>query len=154
VELIEHIREEELPRLCQQVFSKIGSKYVLVTTPNQEFNVHFGMKAGEVRHPGHIFEWTREQFRSFCAKVESEYKYGFEVFGVGEHLTSDKEGCCSQGAFFTKCENAPNPAPPPQPNNPPEAFYRVVYPFWQNRLQFAIECELRNQVLRNNYEQP
>lgn len=51
VEFIEHVPVTGLPRLMENVFGGVRPKYVMITTPNGEFNVHFGFKPGQFRHP-------------------------------------------------------------------------------------------------------
>ena len=86
--------------------------FVILTTPNKEFNIYFVMK-NKFRHADHKFEWTREQFINWSYKICK--KYGklnlvliyifyfihkgykiFEISGVGEHKNEGlKYGYCS-----------------------------------------------------------
>jgi 3' terminal RNA ribose 2'-O-methyltransferase Hen1 len=60
MEVIKHVDEERLPALEHAVFSVARPCTVIVTTPNSEYNVHFGtFAAGAFRHSDHRFEWTR-----------------------------------------------------------------------------------------------
>lgn len=41
VEVIEHLQCEQIPKANQTVFGFLRPQYVVITTPNREFNVHF-----------------------------------------------------------------------------------------------------------------
>lgn len=47
----------------------------MITTPNEEFNAHFNFKAGQMRHPEHLFEWKRRQFVEFVQRICGHYGY-------------------------------------------------------------------------------
>ena len=64
VEVIEHLKDNELEALPLNVFGRINSKHVVVTTPNSEFNVVFPNFSG-FRHDDHKFEWTRDEFQAW-----------------------------------------------------------------------------------------
>ena len=102
IQFIQHIALTDLPAICEQIFKNINAPYAIITTPNKEFNVHFNFKEGQMRHPDHLYQWTRKQFQDFCMKIREEYGYQFEIFGIGQHVSDDKYGHCSQGAFFTR----------------------------------------------------
>ncbi len=56
-----------------------------MTTPNREYNVRFeSLPAGSFRHGDHRFEWTREEFRAWCARQAERFDYGVEYFPVGD----------------------------------------------------------------------
>ncbi len=77
LETIEHIDPGRLPRVERAVFHELHPKTVVVTTPNKEYNPLHGLSAGERRHPGHRFEWTRAQFRAWCEAIAE--REGYEV---------------------------------------------------------------------------
>lgn len=56
VETIEHVNPNRLSALEQAVFGCCRPPLVLLTTPNAEYNVLYGMAPGEFRHPDHRFE--------------------------------------------------------------------------------------------------
>lgn len=100
VEVIEHIEPHRLSALALSLFGDARPKLVIVTTPNREYNALFeGMEEGQLRHPDHRFEWTREEFAVWGDAVAAEYGYavGYEPLGpVDEAL-----GGPSQMAIFT-----------------------------------------------------
>jgi small RNA 2'-O-methyltransferase len=83
LETIEHIEPGRLSRVEQALFGQVQPKLVLVTTPNKEYNVLHGMAAGQKRHPGHRFEWTRAQFQSWANGVAARHAYGVTFTDIG-----------------------------------------------------------------------
>jgi len=102
IELIEHIDEKYHRSLAKTIFDSIKPKYAIITTPNVEFNKHFKMTEGQLRHYDHRFEWTRAQFRHFVRKVLKKYPdYEATIEGIGKHWGGDESaGHCSQVAIF------------------------------------------------------
>ncbi|MGH7667250.1 MAG: 3' terminal RNA ribose 2'-O-methyltransferase Hen1 [Candidatus Dormibacteria bacterium] len=103
MEVIEHVDLGRLPALVRSVFQFAAPRAVLVTTPNAEYNVHFTdlLPLGR-RHRDHRFEWSREEFASWCHKVALQHGYQVVLEGIGE---ADPElGSASQLAIFTKPE--------------------------------------------------
>ncbi|MGW6568854.1 3' terminal RNA ribose 2'-O-methyltransferase Hen1 [Streptomyces sp. NPDC054975] len=100
-EVIEHLDLPRLPALEYAVFGSARPRTVLVTTPNVEYNVRWeSLPAGHVRHGDHRFEWTREEFRTWAARVAEQYGYGVEFTPVGP---DDPEvGPPTQMAVFTQ----------------------------------------------------
>ncbi|OIP15770.1 MAG: methyltransferase type 12 [Comamonadaceae bacterium CG_4_10_14_3_um_filter_60_42] len=83
LETIEHIPPGHLPRVEQAVFAGMNPGLVLVTTPNQEYNLLHGMAAGRKRHPGHHFEWTRDQFQHWAHGVAGRHGYNVSFSNLG-----------------------------------------------------------------------
>jgi 3' terminal RNA ribose 2'-O-methyltransferase Hen1 len=83
LETIEHIDPGHLPRVERAVFAVMHPRLLLVTTPNQEYNVLYGMAAGRKRHPGHHFEWTRAQFQHWAGGVAQRHGYSVSFSGLG-----------------------------------------------------------------------
>ncbi|WP_394757195.1 methyltransferase domain-containing protein [Rhodoferax sp.] len=83
LETIEHIDPGHLPRVERAVFASMHPGLVLVTTPNQEYNVLHGMQAGRKRHPGHRFEWTRAQFQHWAGGVALRHGYSVSFTDLG-----------------------------------------------------------------------
>lgn len=83
LETIEHIDPGHLPRVERAVFATMHPGLVLVTTPNQEYNVLHGMQAGRKRHPGHHFEWTRAQFQHWAEGVAQRHGYAVSFSDLG-----------------------------------------------------------------------
>ncbi|QLH24626.1 3' terminal RNA ribose 2'-O-methyltransferase Hen1 [Streptomyces sp. Rer75] len=83
-EVIEHVDPPRLPALEYAVFGAARPTVVVVTTPNVEYNVRWeSLPAGQVRHPDHRFEWTREQFRDWARGVAERHGYAVEFRPVG-----------------------------------------------------------------------
>lgn len=62
---IEHLHENEVKNLPENIFGYIQPKVAVITTPNADFNVLFPNFQG-FRHYDHKFEWTREEFQDWC----------------------------------------------------------------------------------------
>ena len=112
VELIEHLYPDDLAKCITTVFAKIKPKMVLITTPNQEFNVVFqdtnilNGKHSKFRHWDHKFEWTQQEFQFWCQSEILDKFTDYELIfygGLGqppEHYSN--VGYCTQTAFFKK----------------------------------------------------
>jgi 3' terminal RNA ribose 2'-O-methyltransferase Hen1 len=101
VEVIEHLDQDRLPALAKIVFGATRPKTVIVTTPNIEHNVLFvNLAAGAFRHPDHRFEWTRAEFRTWAAQIETEFGYRAAFSEIGE--TNALHGAPTQMAVFTR----------------------------------------------------
>ncbi|MCF8160616.1 MAG: class I SAM-dependent methyltransferase [Polaromonas sp.] len=83
LETIEHITPGHLPRVERAVFAGMHPRLLLVTTPNQEYNVLHGMAAGRKRHAGHHFEWTRAQFQHWAGGVAQRHSYSVSFSDLG-----------------------------------------------------------------------
>lgn len=83
IETIEHTDPRRLSRVERAVFGDMRPQQVLVTTPNQEYNVVHGMAPGRMRHPGHRFEWNRDQFRRWARGIAARNGYRVEFFDIG-----------------------------------------------------------------------
>lgn len=84
VETIEHISPAWLSRLEHGLFAQWRPATVVITTPNQEYNVLFGMAPGQMREPGHCFEWPRARFRQWACGVAMRHGYALHFSGIGE----------------------------------------------------------------------
>ncbi|OIJ94362.1 3' terminal RNA ribose 2'-O-methyltransferase Hen1 [Streptomyces sp. MUSC 14] len=83
-EVIEHLDLPRLPALEYAVFGAARPRTVVVTTPNVEYNVRWEtLPAGHVRHGDHRFEWTREEFRAWAARVAELHGYDVRFAPVG-----------------------------------------------------------------------
>ncbi|HUG21890.1 methyltransferase domain-containing protein [Piscinibacter sp.] len=105
VETIEHIALDRLSRLEHEVFDALRPLTVIVTTPNQEFNVLFGMAPGQMREPGHCFEWPRARFRAWAAGVALRHGYASTFSGIGD--ADPWRGCPTQAAVFSRPGHPP-----------------------------------------------
>ena len=98
VETIEHIDPVRLSVVERAVFGTLRPKAVILTTPNREYNVLYGMAEGELRHADHHFEWDREKFRGWAQGVAERNGYLVEVEEVG--LADPVHGSPTQMAVF------------------------------------------------------
>jgi hypothetical protein len=74
---------------------------VVVTTPNAEYNALFpNLAPGAFRHPDHRFEWSRDEFRAWAGRIETEFGYSAAFSGIGK--VDDALGAPTQMAVFTK----------------------------------------------------
>lgn len=83
VETIEHIDPRHLSRVEDTVFGKFRPRTVIVTTPNQEYNELHDLAPGQLRHPGHWFEWPRAKFRQWARGIASRQAYQVNFFDIG-----------------------------------------------------------------------
>lgn len=100
VETIEHVEPARLSGVEHEVFGGLRPGTVIVTTPNQEFNVLFGMAPGRMREPGHRFEWSRQRFRAWAAGVALRQGYALKMSGIGP--ADPHRGSPTQMAEFTR----------------------------------------------------
>ncbi|XP_064544070.1 small RNA 2'-O-methyltransferase isoform X2 [Drosophila montana] len=94
-------------------------KIVIFSTPNSDFNIIFTrfnpLLPNGFRHHDHKFEWTREQFKSWCLAITEKYpNYMFSLLGVGEPPPGDESvGYVSQMALFVRKDMLGMPLPEP-----------------------------------------
>ncbi|MFN2348922.1 MAG: methyltransferase domain-containing protein [Thioalkalivibrio sp.] len=100
LETIEHVDPGRLSRVERAVFCQLHPKVIVVTTPNKEYNPLHGLSAGERRHPGHRFEWTRAQFRAWCNGVAERQGYHVRFSDIGPPDPS--VGSSTQMACFSR----------------------------------------------------
>ena len=85
IEVIEHLDPPRLAAFERVLFEAARPTFVVVTTPNREYNVKFeGLAPGHFRHGDHRFEWTRDEFRSWCARQCKRFGYAVEYCPVGD----------------------------------------------------------------------
>lgn len=100
MEVIEHLDAPRLPALEQAVFGGARPATVIVTTPNVEHNVRFpALPAGGKRHGDHRFEWTRQQFQEWGARIADRFGYQVQFVAVG--ADDPDVGPPTQMAVFT-----------------------------------------------------
>ncbi|MDP1697515.1 MAG: methyltransferase domain-containing protein [Xanthomonadaceae bacterium] len=105
VETIEHLDPRLLGRMETAVFAGMRPGVVLVTTPNQEYNVVHGMAPGERRHPGHRFEWNRARFRQWAQGVAGRNGYAVQYSDIGP--LHPQHGSSTQMAQFSRAMAMP-----------------------------------------------
>ncbi|MEM9837144.1 MAG: 3' terminal RNA ribose 2'-O-methyltransferase Hen1 [Bacteroidota bacterium] len=99
VEVIEHMDENRLPAFERVVFEFAQPKYVIITTPNREYNVRYEqLSAGSMRHDDHRFEWSRAEFQAWAYRVAEQHNYQVRFDFIGEE--DPQVGAPSQMAIF------------------------------------------------------
>jgi len=101
IEIVEHLHEDVLSQFAETIFGFIRPKIAVVTTPNADFNVLFPALKG-FRHWDHKFEWTRQEFSTWCNDIVAKYPfYSVKIDGIGSAPPEHQHlGCCSQVASF------------------------------------------------------
>ncbi|WP_460525357.1 3' terminal RNA ribose 2'-O-methyltransferase Hen1 [Flindersiella endophytica] len=103
MEVIEHLDPERLPALEHNVFGTARPTTVIVTTPNEEYNVNYGaLAAGEHRHHDHRFEWSRAQFGEWATRTADRYGYSVRFVPIGDE--DPEHGPPTQMAVFTRTD--------------------------------------------------
>jgi 3' terminal RNA ribose 2'-O-methyltransferase Hen1 len=97
VEVIEHLDVPRLAAFEQVLFRHARPRNVILTTPNREYNENYGIDG--LRHGDHRFEWTRDEFRNWCARVAGEHRYSVRFVEIGE--ADEKLGAPTQMAHFS-----------------------------------------------------
>jgi 3' terminal RNA ribose 2'-O-methyltransferase Hen1 len=84
-EVVEHLDPPRLSALERTVFEAARPTFIIVTTPNREYNVKFeGLNPGQFRHGDHRFEWTRSEFHGWCERQCDRFGYQVEYHPVGD----------------------------------------------------------------------
>ncbi|MEL6109760.1 MAG: 3' terminal RNA ribose 2'-O-methyltransferase Hen1 [Planctomycetota bacterium] len=101
VEVIEHLDPPRLAAFERVLFEFARPKTVVLTTPNQEYNVMWeSLPAGEYRHPDHRFEWPRDTFQDWATGVANRFGYQVRFLPVGPE--DDNVGSPTQMGVFTR----------------------------------------------------
>jgi 3' terminal RNA ribose 2'-O-methyltransferase Hen1 len=101
VEVIEHIDPPRLAAFEDALFGHTRPRTVVVTTPNVEYNSLFeNLPADQLRHKDHRFEWTRAEFKTWCAAVADRHHYSVTISGIGP--TDGLLGSPTQMAVFAR----------------------------------------------------
>lgn len=89
VEVVEHLDPPRLSAFERVLFEFAKPRTVVLTTPNREYNVTWEtLPAGQLRHPDHRFEWTRQEFHDWAQAVAGRFGYAVRFLPVGpEHET-------------------------------------------------------------------
>lgn len=84
IEVIEHLDPHHLSAFEQVLFAHTKPSFIVVTTPNREYNVNFiNLPEGKLRHRDHRFEWTRKQLQAWAKQVAERYGYSPRFSSVG-----------------------------------------------------------------------
>ncbi|MDR2089173.1 MAG: 3' terminal RNA ribose 2'-O-methyltransferase Hen1, partial [Clostridiales Family XIII bacterium] len=85
VEVIEHLDPPRLSAFERVLFECAGPSTVILTTPNREYNAHYGFLSPEgLRHGDHRFEWTREEFRRWATDAAARFGYTVSFSEIGD----------------------------------------------------------------------
>jgi 3' terminal RNA ribose 2'-O-methyltransferase Hen1 len=85
IEVIEHLDPPRLAALERMLFEAARPTFVIVTTPNREYNAKFAnLPAGRLRHGDHRFEWTRVEFQAWCTRQCERFGYDVEYQAIGD----------------------------------------------------------------------
>lgn len=105
MEVIEHVDPPRLEALARSVFGSAAPGFILITTPNAEYNVRYpALPAGTFRHRDHRFEFSRFKFRAWAEQVAGSYGYSVAFTPIGP---DDPEvGPPTQLAVFTRAAPA------------------------------------------------
>ncbi|MGM0570838.1 methyltransferase domain-containing protein [Marinobacter sp.] len=100
VETIEHVNPGRLSEVQRAVFEHFRPGWLILTTPNAEYNPLYGLRPGALRDPDHRFEWNRDKFRKWCTTTARQCGYQVRFSGIGEE---DREfGPPTQVAIFSR----------------------------------------------------
>ncbi len=101
VEVIEHLDPPRLAAFERVLFEFARPTTVVVTTPNQEYNVKFAtLSAGTFRHKDHRFEWTRQEFQVWAAQIAERFGYTVRFLPIGPE--DGDVGAPSQMGIFSR----------------------------------------------------
>jgi 3' terminal RNA ribose 2'-O-methyltransferase Hen1 len=89
-EVIEHMEPFQLAIATENIFGKYKPRVVLITTPNSEYNINWGIT---LRHRDHKFEWTSAQAHEWALGVANKYNYVFNsISPIGQNLIPKVNG--------------------------------------------------------------
>ncbi|WP_433957989.1 methyltransferase domain-containing protein [Cytobacillus horneckiae] len=97
-EVIEHIELERLSKVMKTILSDYKPKLLIITTPNKDYNEQYSL-GHSLRHADHRFEFTADEFHSWCKEYAQQYRYNIFIDGIGEEvdlLGSPTQICCFQ----------------------------------------------------------
>lgn len=103
LETIEHIDPGRLSLVENAVFRDYRPRTVLVTTPNQEYNLLHGIPPGAFRHADHRFEWDRPHFRRWASGIADRNNYTVRFDDIGP--LDPERGASTQMAIFEQTKN-------------------------------------------------
>ncbi len=102
VEVIEHLDPPRLAAFERVLFEFARPPVVVLTTPNREYNAHYGLTGDdELRHGDHRFEWSRAQFRDWADRTAAAHGYTVQYASIGQ--ADPALGAPTQMGVFTAC---------------------------------------------------
>ena len=153
---MEHLDPTVLYKCPPVVFGTLRPKLVVISTPNSEYNVHFGPREeGVLRHDDHRFEWTRQEFQVWCEKAARRHGYKVSFDGVGDPKPEFPDvGHCTQIAIFERtarddAEDQTDDSEVPFPLIP-----EVYCPLWTRNPLVVGEPELGDYTLLHKIDYP
>jgi 3' terminal RNA ribose 2'-O-methyltransferase Hen1 len=103
IEVVEHLDSARLSAFERVLFEFAKPAFVVLTTPNCEYNVKFpSLAPGQFRHADHRFEWTRAQFQDWAGRQARRFGYEVAFESIGE--TDVNFGAPTQAGIFTRVE--------------------------------------------------
>lgn len=84
IETIEHVLPQKLSQLERNLFEKMQPQQLIITTPNSEYNVLYGLGPGEYRESDHKFEWSRQKFQQWARGIAARTCYRVTFSGIGD----------------------------------------------------------------------
>ncbi|MCL2336951.1 MAG: 3' terminal RNA ribose 2'-O-methyltransferase Hen1 [Firmicutes bacterium] len=102
IEVVEHLDISRLAAFERVLFECAKPAVVVLTTPNKEYNVNYGLSsADDLRHGDHCFEWTRAEFRDWAEKTAAKFGYQIQFSAIGDR--DEVHGSPTQMGVFTIC---------------------------------------------------
>lgn len=102
VEVIEHLDLNRLHAFERVVFGETNPPFVVLTTPNREYNEKYESLNEEMRHGDHRFEWSRREFQDWATKIAQIYQYEVTFSEIGE--SDEILGAPTQMGVFRRCK--------------------------------------------------
>ena len=100
-EVIEHMDAPQRVAFENVLFNYICPPTIVITTPNQEYNVKWRIQFRHgLRHEHHRFEWTRSEFQDWAFGLAKRSGYDVRVAPVGP--IDDAVGPPTQMAVFAR----------------------------------------------------
>jgi small RNA 2'-O-methyltransferase len=84
IETIEHLDPKRLGQMERTVLAGYAPRWLLITTPNADYNPRLGLAPGRTRDADHKFEWGRIRFRNWARGLASRHGYDARFLGIGE----------------------------------------------------------------------
>jgi len=157
------VYDDVLSKIPSNIFGFMQPKLVVFSTPNSDYNVIFTrfnpLLPNGFRHDDHKFEWTREEFKTWCLGIVEKYpNYMFSLMGVGYPPKNlESVGHVSQIALFVRkdflemqLENALVATPKLDDESTPyKLIHSVDYPFYvdtrteKEKLWTEVQIELQ-----------
>lgn len=84
-EVIEHMPKDVADTLLNSILEQKFNKFI-VTAPNKEFNVFYGLADDEFRHPDHHYEPTSEEFYTWMNALAKKHGKKVEILEIGDSV--------------------------------------------------------------------